>query len=69
MKAKTIFILGVMSSDLLTYNSNKITQNKCFEWISGVILNDLMFLDLNCNPKSNHLCQKSVKILPNHTHS
>ena len=45
LKAKTIFILGVqnpypMSSDLLTYNSNKITQNKYFEWIVGVILND-----------------------------
>ena len=48
-----------MSSDLLTYNSNKITRNKCFEWISGVILNDLMFLDLNFHPKLNLLCSKS----------
>ena len=48
-----------MSSDLLTYNINDIYQSKCFEWILGVILNDLMFLTLYCHPKSNLLCQKS----------
>ena len=48
-----------MSSDLLTYTSNKTTQNKCFEWISGIILNDLIFLDLNFHPKSKLLSTKS----------
>ena len=60
LKAKTIFILGVhnpypMSRDLLTYDSNKMTQKR----ILCVILKDLMFLDLNLHPKSNLLCYKS----------
>ena len=49
-----------MSSDLLSYNSIKITQIKCFEWISGFILNELMFLDPNYHPKSNLYVQKVI---------